>query len=213
MEPEVEKLEELFRESNAQRILDVGCGAGRHTFYFARKGFEVYSFDEDEDAIENDRQVLRKEKLKADLRVWDMTKPLPYRDAFFDAAIAVRVIHHTNIGNINKIVHELDRVLKPMGLLFLQVPSYESEDFDSGTIWTEPGTLIARGGPEKGVPHHFFKKDQLLGMFPGYVTKEVHSASDHYGGYCLITQKEREDAASKKSPASRLGQGIQRQKV
>ncbi len=100
--------------------------------YFARKGFEVYGFDEDEDAIENNRQILRKEELKADLRVWDMTKPLPYRDVFFDAALAVRVIHHTNINNIAKIAHELDRVLKPKGFLFLQVPSYESETFDSG---------------------------------------------------------------------------------
>ncbi len=189
VEPEVETLEELFKESNARRILDVGCGAGRHTFYFARKGFEVYGFDEDEDAIENNRQILRKEKLKADLRVWDMTKPLPYRDVFFDAALAVRVIHHTNINNIAKIAHELDRVLKPKGFLFLQVPSYESETFDSGTIWAEPGTLIARGGPEKDVPQHFFKKDDLLGMFPGYVTREIHSESDHYGGYCLIIQK------------------------
>ncbi len=82
VEPEVEELEELFRESNAVRILDVGCGAGRHTLYFARRGFEVYGFDEDEAAIENDRQILQKEELKADLRVWDMTKPWPYHDAF-----------------------------------------------------------------------------------------------------------------------------------
>lgn len=62
--------------------------------------------------------------------------------------------------------------------MFLQVPSYESETFDSGTIWAEPGTLIARGGPEKGVPHHFFKKDELLAMFPGYATKKIHSNSE-----------------------------------
>jgi SAM-dependent methyltransferase len=189
VEPEVEKLEELLRESNTGRILDVGCGAGRHTFYFAGKGFEVYGFDEDEDAIENSKRILRKEGLKADLRVWDMLTPLPYQDEFFDAALAVRVIHHTNISNVTKIVHELDRVLKPAGFLFLQVPDYESETFDSGTIWIEPATLIARGGPEKGVAHHFFKREELLGMFPGYVSRELHSKTDHYGGYCLIIQK------------------------
>ncbi|SRR6266571_2141571 len=193
VEPEVEKLEEPFKGNNAGRILDVGCGAGRHTFYFARKGFEVYGFDEDEEAIENGKHILRKEDLTANLRVWDMTKPMPYQDAFFDAALAVRVIHHTNISNITKIVRELDRVLKPRGFLFLQVSSYESETFDSGTIWAEPGTLIARGGPEKGVAHHFFKRDELLGMFPGYITKELHSNTDHYGGYCLIIQKGRKD--------------------
>jgi 2-polyprenyl-3-methyl-5-hydroxy-6-metoxy-1,4-benzoquinol methylase len=199
VEPEVEKLEKLFKENNAVRILDVGCGAGRHTSYYAKKGFEVYGFDKDEEAIETDKQILRREGLKADLRVWDMTKPMPYQDELFDAALAVRVIHHTSISNITKIVHELDRVLKPKGFLFLQVPSYESGTFDSGTIWAEPGTLIARGGPEKDVPHHFFKRDELLDMFPGYATREIHSDSDHYGDYCLIIQK-RERVQSSRNP-------------
>lgn len=182
VEPEVSKLGELFKRDNVKRILDVGCGAGRHTVYFARKGLEVFGFDDDEETLGRAKQLLQNENLKADLRIWDMTKPLPYQDAFFDAVIAVRVIHHTYMNNIVKTVQEIDRVLRPGGYLFLQVPSYESETFDSGTICAEPGTLIARGGPEKDFPHHFFRKDELLEIFSGYIVKEIHSNSDHYGG-------------------------------
>lgn len=189
VEPEVGKLEELLRGDRVRRILDVGCGAGRHTIYFARKGFEVYGFDEDEEILGRARRLLQSENINADLRTWDMTKPLPYHKAFFDAVIAARVIHHTLMSNIIRIADEIDRVLRPSGYLFLQVPSYESETFDSGTIWAEPGTLIARGGPEKGVPHHFFKKKELTEIFSNYVVMEIHSNSDHYGGYCLIARK------------------------
>ena len=189
VEPEVSELERLFRRSNVKRILDIGCGTGRHTLYFAEKGFEVYGFDGDEETLEDARRLLESKNLRADLRVWDMTKPLPYHDAFFDAVMAVRVIHHTYTNKMMEIVREIDRVLRKGGFLFLQVPSYESETFDSGTIWAEPGTLVARGGQEKGVPHHFFRKNELLECFPGYDAKELHSRSDHYGGYCLIAQK------------------------
>lgn len=188
-EPEIPKLEELLRKRGKSRVLDFGCGTGRHTVYFARKGFDVYGFEVSGSAVERARQLLRDEDLKANLQVLDMTQPLPYSESFFDAVVAVRVLHHTYMSNITRIVSEIDRVLKPSGYLFLQVPCYESETFDSETIWAEPGTLIARGGPEKGVPHHFFKKDELLGILPGYIMKEIHSRSDHYGGFCLIARK------------------------
>ncbi len=190
LEPEIKKLEELLKKSGGTRILDVGCGTGRHAIHFAKRGFEVQGFDNTEDSVERAKQLLKAENLIAELRIWDMSKPFPYENNFFDAVIASRVIHHTTSSIIERIVSEISRVLKEEGLLFLQVPSYESEIFDSGTIWAEPGTLIARGGPEKGVLHHFFKRDELLKLFAGYAVEEIHGKSDHYGGYCLIARKE-----------------------
>jgi tRNA G46 methylase TrmB len=37
MEPEIPKLEELLRRNDASKILDFGCGRGRHIIYFAKK--------------------------------------------------------------------------------------------------------------------------------------------------------------------------------
>ena len=47
---------------------------------------------------------------------------------FFDAVLATRVIHHTLVGNIKRIVSEIDRVLKNGGYVFLQVPEYEDHE-------------------------------------------------------------------------------------
>lgn len=193
VEPEIPELEEMFRASGVRRILDLGCGAGRHTLFFARKGFEVYGFDQSQEAIEHAKEVVARENLHVEVRVWDMVAPLPYETAFFDGVLAVRVIHHTYRNNIEKILGEIDRVLRNAGFLFLQVPSYEKEmqdkPDDARTQWVEPGTLIARSGLEKGILHHFFTKEELLGMLNRFEILDIHSGSDHYGGYCAIVRK------------------------
>lgn len=190
VEPDIAKLEELFGTRASPRILDIGCGTGRHTLYFARKGHEVYGFDESEEAIRRARELISRENLRATLQVWAMTKRFPYQDAFFDMVLATRVIHHTYMKNIIGILREIGRVTKSDGFLFLQVPSYEGEIDNDPTIkWVESGTLIAREGPEKGVPHHFFRREELLALLPDWKAEYIHSNTDHYGGYCLIARK------------------------
>jgi len=68
-----------MREANMSKVLDFGCGTGRHTVYLANMGFEVYGFDRSEAAIGRARLELAKHGLGANLRVWDMNEtPLPY---------------------------------------------------------------------------------------------------------------------------------------
>jgi ubiquinone/menaquinone biosynthesis C-methylase UbiE len=64
------------------------------------------------------------QNLEANLKVWDMTQPLPYQEEFFDAVLVLRVVHHTCARNIELIFGEIYRVLKSGGYLFLQVSAY-----------------------------------------------------------------------------------------
>jgi SAM-dependent methyltransferase len=195
VEPEIPRLGELLKDIGASRILDFGSGAGRHVVYFAKKGFEVYGFDASETGIARAKEVLRSENLCADLRVWDMMKPLPYEDSFFDAVLATKVVHHTYMDNIKRIVKEIDRVLKKGGYLFLQVPAFSHEETlkwkQEGLKSEEPElrTYIHLKGEEKGIPHHHFSKEELLRLFENYNIEEIHRATEHYRGYCLIARK------------------------
>lgn len=195
VEPEIPELEKLLKRSGASKILDLGCGAGRHTIYFARRGFEVYGFDASRTAIERAKELLKSENLNADLMVWDMTKTLPYEDAFFDAVLALRVIHHTYVKNIRKVAQEISRVLKKGGYLFLQVPAFSREQTlmrkQEGWKFEKPEsrTYVSLDGEEKGIPHHHFTKAELLELFENYNTVYVHKKTEHYSGYCIIAQK------------------------
>lgn len=74
IDEDIPKLEELFRRKSVLKILDLGCGTGRHLIDFAKKGFQTYGFDLSENAIWRVKENLEKENLSADVRVWEMAK-------------------------------------------------------------------------------------------------------------------------------------------
>jgi len=190
VEPEIPKLAELLARNHASKLLDFGCGAGRHVVYFAQRGFQVHGFDKSSAAVEQAIHTLARENLHADLKVWDMTHPLPYEDSVFDAVIATRVMHHTYTKSIKKIAKEINRVLRAGGYLFLQVSAYRRQDrTDPPATEVEPRTYVASEGEEKGIPHHGFTGQELKQLFSNYTTLMIHRRTDHYRGWCWLAQK------------------------
>ncbi|MGC8662497.1 MAG: class I SAM-dependent methyltransferase [Candidatus Micrarchaeia archaeon] len=86
-------VEKLFKRHKIIKVLDLGCGAGRHTYLLAKAGFKVYRFDISSKALQINRKILKKYKIHAKLRLWDMLKPWPYKRGFFDAVFASRVMY------------------------------------------------------------------------------------------------------------------------
>ena len=62
------------KKKKLKRILDAGCGNGRHVVFFATQGYDVYGFDISKEAIKIAKAWLIKEKLKAHLQVSDIEK-------------------------------------------------------------------------------------------------------------------------------------------
>jgi len=90
----IPRIAKLFKKKGVKRILDLGCGSGRHTVYFAKNGFDVYGIDVAPSGIKMTKKWLKKENLKANLKVGNIYKKLPYKDNFFDAVISTQTIHH-----------------------------------------------------------------------------------------------------------------------
>ena len=97
-----------------RRVLDLGCGAGRHLVYLARQGFEMYGTDIDPHGLARARSWLEQEGLPAHLAVADM-EALPFPDDFFDAVVSMYVIHHNLMDGIRRTVAGVRRALRPRG--------------------------------------------------------------------------------------------------
>jgi SAM-dependent methyltransferase len=114
------------------RVLDLGCGFGRHAFEAARRGARVVACDYAEAELKEVRNTFA---AMADAREVDAAScigtvqgdatRLPFADGSFDRVIAAEVLEH--IPDDGAALHELARVLRPGGTIAVTVPSYLPE--------------------------------------------------------------------------------------
>src|SRR5574340_1098146 len=70
--PEVVEMADRLEEERRHRILDIGCGQGRHTVYLASRGFSVTATDNAPNAIASCQEAVARAGLKAEIMALDM---------------------------------------------------------------------------------------------------------------------------------------------
>ncbi len=114
------------------RVLDMGCGAGRHAFEVYRRGGDVIAFDMDADELAGVLELFGAMKeagevpegAEADIKQGDALD-LPFADAEFDRVVAAEVLEH--IPADIQAIGELVRVLRPGGTIAVSVPRWLPE--------------------------------------------------------------------------------------
>ncbi len=189
---DAESLDRLFRQHNVRRILDLGCGDGRHLVHFARRGYEMFGLDYAPTAIRLAEEWLEREGLSAELIDCDMSA-VPWPEDFFDAVLCVQVINHHCIKGIRRTISEIYRVLRAGGWLFLAVGTRRpSNPAARGMcVEVEPNTYVRLEGHEKGVPHHHFDMQEMKEEFSRFGIVDLHPDRRNYT--CMLAQKPRRD--------------------
>jgi ubiquinone/menaquinone biosynthesis C-methylase UbiE len=152
-----------LKRRRALRILDLGCGAGRHLIYMAKQGFQAFGADFSESGLKMAKKRLGKEKLRASLVRCDM-KMLPFVGLSFDVVICTRAIYHQKIAAIQDTISEVHRALGKNGLLLMDFLSKRTYSYGRG-MRVEANTFVEGEGFEKGVVHHFTGGEELKVLF------------------------------------------------
>jgi SAM-dependent methyltransferase len=170
--PELMALIPVMRTAGCRRVLDAGCGVGRHLLPLLQAGFQVWGVD-------CDAQVLRllKDRLaNAEVAVAgpylaqaDLNR-LPFASGAFDLVVSINVINHGDTATFRDYCRELDRVLRPGGRLFINVSPREfaAQVRLPQTRELEPGTLVDIATPDGTLVHHFPTPEELREQFPRY---------------------------------------------
>jgi SAM-dependent methyltransferase len=114
------------------RVLDMGCGAGRHAFEMYRRGADVIAFDQDVDELSGVAELFAAMReagevplgADADIKQGDALA-LPFADGEFDRVVASEVLEH--IPADTDAIAELVRVLRPGGTIAVTVPRWLPE--------------------------------------------------------------------------------------
>lgn len=169
----VVNLTSILEKRKGKRLLDLGCGAGRHVVYMAKRGFESLGADISKTGIELTKQKLKNRKLEAEIIKCDM-KTLPYIISCFDAVVCVRTIYHQKLKEIQETISEIHRVLKRKGLFLADFHSRRSSKYGKG-IKVEENTFVQENGPEKGVLHHFVDENEMRGLLRSFKIVDIET--------------------------------------
>lgn len=184
---DIPKIARLIKKRNAKKILDLGCGSGRNLVYLAKNSFAVYGVDISPEGIRIAKNWLKEEGLKANFKISDIYKKLPYPDNFFDALISIQTLHHAKIEEIRKLIKEIERILKSKSLIFITVSKKQTKNkIPKDKLWRmkfiAPRTFIPLTHDEKGLIHYWFNKQILRKEFKNFKIYDIWTdyTNHHY---------------------------------
>ena len=113
---------------SGDKVLDLGCGFGRHAYQAARLGAEVVAFDFGADEVRKVQDTFGAMAVAGELdpvesrvgAVRGDALALPFADDAFDRVIASEILEH--IPDDEQAMAELARVLRPGGTMAITVP-------------------------------------------------------------------------------------------
>ena len=181
-DPHVRTLEPLLRQRNFTRILDVGCGIGRHAQYFASLGFSCVGIDASPSGLSFARQRATDAGLQIDYREAPFYQ-LPFNHQTFGALIAWNVIYHGDAEVVQRAIDEFSRVLVPGGLYVGSMLSKRNTSYGKG-LQVRPDTFTVPDATDDKVhPHFYCDARTLLSLHRDFEVLSLQDREQSPGAY------------------------------
>lgn len=161
----------LIKNKKLKTLLDVGCGDGRDSVYFFKKGFKITAVDFSASGIEK----LKSQNPKINCILGDIRK-IKLKTNSFDVIYAHLSLHYFDDKATSKIFDGLYRALKQKGLIFVKCKSVDDALFGKGQ-------KIGENMYKKGHTRHFFSKEYMAEKLKSFKVIKISKTSSVYHNY------------------------------
>jgi len=145
----------MMRCNKGGVFLDVGCGRGEILFMAEDIFDDIYGLDIADDELRRiEEQFLMKKERKVSLLSCNLNKKWPVESERFDVITCIAVLEH--LFDPYAIVAEFNRVLRPDGILIVEVPNIAYLKYRFNILLGKfPGTSGDEAGWDGGHLHYF----------------------------------------------------------
>ncbi len=170
---------EALKKNSIRKIIDLGCGTGRHSIYFAEKGYFVHAVDSSINALEILKQNI-KPAYNIKVSQFDL-KDLSGIQEKYDFAVCVNVLSHGKYREIEKMFYEIENIIEDGGILFLIITPVEFYQYVSGseTIEVEKNSFLHIDAPDGDIVHHFFTEEEVRLLLKNYGEVSVENIMEY----------------------------------
>lgn len=160
-----------------KHALEIGCGTGKYLALLKKFGFATDGIDSSETAVKMTIDSLRD---NSDIKVVDMFAYNIPHDRY-DLILSIFALHHGFKKQVKQAVADIYNSLLPGGRFFITLPDYESSkkwDTFKNNEDLGNGTFAPLSGPEKGLPHSFYGKQEIEELFKQFTNVKIELRQD-----------------------------------
>lgn len=180
LKKDISFLKSILKLKKTDRILDIGCGNGRHTIELKKQGFNIEGLDASKYLLKLAKKQSKKEKLlikfhNQNIHSINITKKYNKAFIFFSDLASI---------NLDKALKNIKKILQPDGLFlldcdnFLRLMRYQKQHPESPYIFTKD-TMILKDKTTGKLVVRYYTVSELKKLF----TKNKMKVISIYGNY------------------------------
>ena len=182
--------QEEFKKNKAKQILELGCGQGRDTIFFASNGLDVVAIDSSHVAIDILSKIKTEKNLPIKAMICDVSEGIPFDNSYFDAVYSHMFFNMTfKDDQLRYLFVEVNRVLKNGGLNLFSVRS-DNDAMHRKGVEVEKNIYDINGFQIRFFTRSDLRNICLLNGFEPYKITEAYE--EPAGLYCVFARKEKD---------------------
>lgn len=186
--------------TNGRDLLDVGCGEGADTVFFAKKGFRVTALDNNEKRLDRLRAFTDDNSLTNASIVNTNVLDFGYPQNYYDVINCLLVGCCMSRNDFEKLIVTLKLTVKKGGIIIMSLRNYldpEFIDYVSTETMIEPNTFIKRDDCceiryyiEKNRLRECFTDFEILYYYEGLAKDKYEEIKKHGDSYIICRKKQ-----------------------